>query len=127
MEALLDLDSCQIEEEFTEKVTHQAISNRLKAMGVVQKHGYWVPYELKVKNAECRFFTCEQLLQRQNWKAFLHRIVTGDEKWIHYDNIKRRKSQSKLGYASASMARPNIHGKKIMLCICWELTCTPNS
>ncbi|KAG5320694.1 MOS1T transposase, partial [Pseudoatta argentina] len=27
--------------------------------------------------------------------SFLHRIVTGDEKWIHYDNPKRRKSWGK--------------------------------
>ncbi|KYN13012.1 hypothetical protein ALC57_14787, partial [Trachymyrmex cornetzi] len=31
----------------------------------------------------------EALLRR---KGFLHRIVTGDEKWVHYDNPKRRKS-----------------------------------
>ncbi|GFU99459.1 hypothetical protein TNCV_3041061 [Trichonephila clavipes] len=32
------------------------------------------------------------LLARQRRKGFLHRIVTGDEKWVRYDNPKRRKS-----------------------------------
>ena len=37
-------------------------------------------YELKPRDIERRFFTCEQLIQRQQRKDFLHRIVTGDEK-----------------------------------------------
>jgi len=41
---------------------------------------------------ERRFFICEMLLARHKRKSFLHRIVTGDEKWIHYDNPKKRKS-----------------------------------
>ena len=46
----------------------------------------WMPYELKLRDVERRFFTCEQLIQRQQRKGFLHRIVTGDKKWIFYDN-----------------------------------------
>ena len=35
-------------------VTQQAISKRLKAMGMIQKQGNWVPYELKPRNVERR-------------------------------------------------------------------------
>ena len=42
------------------------------------------------KDVERCFFACEQLLERQKRKGFLHRIVTDDEKWVHYDNPKRK-------------------------------------
>jgi len=78
----LDEDSCQTQKElaFTLEVTQQTISHCLKSLGMIQKQGNWVPYELKPRNVECRFFTCEMLLARHKRKGLLHRIVTGDEK-----------------------------------------------
>jgi len=38
--------------------------------------------ELKPRDGiEQHLFTCEQLLQQQKKRGFLHRIVSGDEKW----------------------------------------------
>jgi len=117
LEALLDEDSCQTQKELvlTLGVTQHTISYRLKSLGMIQKQGNWVPYELKPRNVERRFFTCEMLLARHKRKNFLHRIVTDDEKWIH-DNTKKRKSWGSSGHA-ISTAKPNIHGKKLMLYI----------
>ena len=81
-------------------VDHTTVSKRLKVLGMIQKQGHWVPYELKPRDVERRLFTCEQLLQREKRKGFLHRIVTDDEKWIHHDNPKRRRSWGKPGHAS---------------------------
>ena len=44
--------------------TQQAISKRLKAIGMIQKQGNWVAYELKPRDVERRLFDCEQLRQR---------------------------------------------------------------
>ena len=81
LEALLEQDLCQNQEELARSlgVTQQAISKRLKAMGMIQKQGNWVPYELKPRDVERKrcLFACEQLLKRQRRKGFLHRIVTG--------------------------------------------------
>ena len=79
--------------------TQQAISHRLKLLGMFQKQGNWVRYELTPRNVERRFSTFEMLLVRHKRNGFLHRIVTGDEKWIHYDNPKRKTSWGPPGHA----------------------------
>jgi len=80
-----------------------------------------VPYELKPRDIERRFFTCEQLIQRQQRKDFLHRIVIGDKKWIFYDP-KKKKYYAKPGQSLPSISTPwpKIYSSKIMLCIYWD-------
>ena len=54
LEALLDEDCCQTQEELAEslEVTQAAISTRLGAVGYIQKQGNWVPRELKPRDVE---------------------------------------------------------------------------
>jgi len=88
LEALLDEEPCQVQEELTESlgVAQSNISMHLKAIGMIQKQENWITYELKLRDLESGFFTMrEQLLQWQKWNGFLYRIITSDEKWIHYD------------------------------------------
>jgi len=67
LEALFHEDSCQTQEELAGSmgVTQQTISKCLKTMGIIQKQGNWVPYDLKPRDVERRLFACEQLLERQ--------------------------------------------------------------
>ncbi|KAG5321222.1 MOS1T transposase, partial [Pseudoatta argentina] len=86
LEQLLDEDPSQTLSELGKilQVDESTVSKRLKGLGMIQKQGHWVPYELKPR-------TTASTAEKKRFFAS-HRIVTGDEKWIHYDNPKRRKS-----------------------------------
>jgi len=72
---------------------------------------------------------------KDNREGFLHRIVTGDEKWIFYDNPKKKKYYTKPGQSlpSTSTLRSNIHSvrrscsvsggtKRVLFTMnCWNL------
>ena len=52
------------------------------------------------------------LLARYKRKSFHHQIVTGDEKWIYFENSKRKRSWVTPGEPSTSTARPNRNGRQ---------------
>ena len=58
--------------------------------------------------------------KRQNQKRFLHFMVASDEKWVHYENSKRRKSWGMPGHYFTLTVLLNIHDAKVMLCIWWD-------
>ena len=81
---------------------------------MVQKKGNWLPHDLMERTIERRKTTCDILLKRYKRKSFLHRIDTGEENWIHYDNSKRKKAS---GEAAQSKQKANIYDSKLMLSI----------
>jgi len=60
-------------------------------MEKVQKEGRWVPHELSEDNKNRQRDIGLTLLSKFRKKDFLDKIITSDEKWILYDNSKRRK------------------------------------
>ncbi|GFU95642.1 mariner transposase [Trichonephila clavipes] len=61
---------------------------------------------------------CEALAKRNKIDSFLKRMVTGDEKWVPYDNIVRKRSWSKRGEAAQTVAKPGLTSMKVLLCTC---------
>ncbi|GFV38265.1 mariner Mos1 transposase [Trichonephila clavipes] len=48
---------------------------------------------------------------RHNVEPFFDKLITGDEKWIPYENIKRKKSYCK----PVTVPKPSIHERKVLL------------
>ncbi|GFV99573.1 mariner Mos1 transposase [Trichonephila clavipes] len=64
-------------------------------------------HEIKGRQQENRKIVWEMLVARYKRKSYLHRIVTGDEKWIYFENLKRNRSYVDPGQPFKSTARPN--------------------
>jgi len=62
-----------------------------------------------------RINICDMLLKRNEIEPFLKRMITGDEKWITYDNPTRKKSWIKKGEKAQAIAKPGLTRKKVML------------
>lgn len=102
------------------KINRQTVSNHLEKAGYKKKLDVWVPHDLTQKNLLNRISICEMLLKRNEIEPFLNRMITGDEKWITYDNIERKRSWSKRGEASQTVAKPVLTTRKVMLSIWWD-------
>ena len=91
----------------------------MKAIGKVQRLGKWIPCDLSENNLMQRLEICIVLSSRQYREPFLDRIVTGNEKWVLYVNMKRRKQWVDKDKAPEPTAKAGLHPKKIMLCV-WD-------
>ena len=104
-------DQSQTQEELTEslEVTQQAVSIRLRAMGMIQKQGNWVPYELKSRDVEKLFFTCEQLIQRQRFFASWLEMRSG------YSTTTPRKKNITLSSVNRCHRPQHQHDRTFMI------------
>jgi len=73
-------------------VTSKAVSKRLHVMEKIHKEGIWLSHELLENAILNRLSIATSLLARQRKKSFLWRAVTGDDKWIYFDNPKQKES-----------------------------------
>jgi len=90
-------------------------------MGKVQIETRWVPHKL-IERQKCdRMNICISLLGHHRKKYFLWRIVTGDEKWVCYENPVRKRRLVDPEKSSSSVPKREIHGKKLLLSIWWHM------
>ena len=79
-------------------------------MGATQTIGK--QYESKIDNLYLFIFKTK--------KSFLHKIVTGDEKWIFYDNPVNHKQWLDPDQPPLFTPKREIHVKKVMVCVWWD-------
>lgn len=122
LQALLDENAVQTQKELALElnVDRATISRHLHAMGKIRKLGRWVPHQLNGNQLEARITACRKHLAEHKKHSFLHRIVTGDEKWVYYDNPKRKAAYVDPGQPGPSQPKRDIHCQKVMLCIWWD-------
>ncbi|GFX43515.1 transposase [Trichonephila clavipes] len=63
-----------------------------------------------------RISICKALAKRREIDPFLKQMVTGDEKWVTYYIIVRKRSWSKCGEAAQMVAKPGLTARKVLLC-----------
>jgi len=65
-----------------------------------------------------RINACDMHLRRNEFDPFLKRIITGDEKWVDYNNLNRKRSWSKHDEPPQIISKADIQKKKVMLSVC---------
>ena len=79
-----------------------------------------MPHKLTARNLINRIEICDTLLKRIEMEPFLKRLITGDEKWIKYENVKRNRSWSKRGRVIQTTAKSGLTTSMVMLSVWWD-------
>lgn len=118
LESIPQLTTREIGKKF--RINHSTAARHIKHLGFILKQSIWVPHNLTEKNLSDRVRICSSLLIRHNVEPFLDKLITGDEKWILYENVKRQKVYCKPGTSATTIAKPDHHQRKVMLCLWWD-------
>lgn len=98
-------------------IDQKTVLRHLHTAGYTKKLDVWIPHDLTLKNLINQISICKSLLKRKEIESFLNRLITGDEKWITYDNNVRKRSLSKRGETPQTIAKPGLTPRKVMLSV----------
>ncbi|XP_047344507.1 histone-lysine N-methyltransferase SETMAR-like [Vespa velutina] len=107
IKALVDANRRITTREIDERLNllNSTVYDHLKGLGLTSKLDIWVPHDLAERNLCRRVDVCDSLLKRHENDPFLKRIITGDEKWVVYNNVKRKRSWSKKDEPAQSISK----------------------
>ncbi|CAJ0590615.1 unnamed protein product [Cylicocyclus nassatus] len=119
----VEADPSQSTRELAERFgcTHGTVEKHLHALGKSNRCGKWVPHELSGANKEARTRVCRTLLNMSKTSHFYEAILTSDEKWIYFDNQRRKRQWLSRNEQPKPTPKPDAHGKKTMLCVWWNI------
>ncbi|XP_012240641.1 histone-lysine N-methyltransferase SETMAR-like [Bombus impatiens] len=122
IKAVIDSDRHSTTREIAEKlnVSHTCIKKKLKQLGYVKKLDLWVSHSLKEIRSMQRISICDSLLKRNEIDPFLKRLITGDQKWIVYNNVNGKRSWLMQDEPAQTTPKAEIHQEKIMPSVWWD-------
>ena len=98
--------------------SHTSVRQHLKSMGKVNKLGDLVPHELnEAQQAACVTISASHL---SSTSLNLSSLVTGDEKWIIWVNIHRKRQWVDNGSPGETDVKMISRGRKVMLSCWWN-------
>ncbi|GFU67449.1 histone-lysine N-methyltransferase SETMAR [Trichonephila clavipes] len=101
-------------------LSNSMVYDHLKGLGVSSKLDVWVPHVLTERNLCRRIDVCNSLFKRHENDRFLKCIITGDEKWVVYNNVKNKRPWSKKDEPAQTISKADIHQKKVMPSAWWD-------
>ena len=96
------------------KISKSSTENHLHPFGYVNRSDVWVPHKSGEKNLLDHISTCDSLLKHNENVPFLKQIVTGDEKWILYNNVELKRLWGKRNEPPPTTQKAGLHPKKVM-------------
>jgi len=63
---------------------------------------------------------CATWIKAKKFEWPNYRIITGDEKWVTYENIKRKRSWSKADNPPQTITKPELTKIKVLLSVWWD-------
>ena len=95
-------------------LSKSAVHKALKKRQYNCRWNQWKPHALTQAQFAKRCRIAKNLLHRNNYAPFLRNIITGDEKWICYDNTARQIYWGPPGDIR-SLPKPPTHQPKVLL------------
>ena len=101
-------------------MSKSSVENHLHQLGYVNRFDVWVPHKLRKEKLLEHISPCNSLLKSNENVPFLKQIVTGNEKWILYNNVEWKRSRGKRNELPPTTPNTGLHPKKVMLCMWWD-------
>lgn len=101
---------------------HATIYYRFKDLRLVPKLGGWLPHDLNQSQLKKRVEACQELLEMRRNFNWLDNLITGDEKWVVYANIRRKRQWLPPRQKAKPTPKAGLHPEKRMISVWWNVT-----
>ena len=99
--------------------SNTTVQTHLSELGKTWKYGVWIPHKLSPHQLQLSVNTCMALLTSHRNYQWLHKLITGDEKWVLYANHTRKRQWLGTGQTGIATPKNDLHPRKIMLSVWW--------